>query len=67
MQDNNALILLSLDNLDTVTGGYYDPSGPAQPDPRVPADPPHQPQDTLGSRLGQLVSHLPSWFPTLRR
>lgn len=62
MQDSNAPILLSLDNLGTVTGGYHDPPGPSQPAPRDPGDAPAEPQGTLGTRLGQLVGHLPSWF-----
>jgi hypothetical protein len=45
---------ISLDNLDTVAGGYHDPSGPALPP--TPADPPaSQPQGTLGSHIGDIL------------
>jgi hypothetical protein len=62
MQNNNSLITLSLDNLNTVTGGYHDPSGSAQPSHGSGGGPAPRPQGTLGTRLGQLICQLPSRF-----
>jgi hypothetical protein len=48
MQNNANLPTLSLDNLDTVTGGYHDPADPPKPAPR-------QRQGTLSSHLGEIL------------
>jgi hypothetical protein len=57
MQNNANLLIVSLDNLDTVTGGYHDPAGPPTPAPRQgTGDPPDgQRQGTLGSHLGEIL------------
>ena len=53
MNNNPNFRAISLDNLDTVTGGYHDPAGPAgRPQP----DQPTQPTGTLGARLGALLN-----------
>jgi hypothetical protein len=53
MKNNAKLDTISLDNLDTVTGGYHDPAGPAAP---TRPDGPTQPPGTLGARLGTLLN-----------
>jgi hypothetical protein len=57
MQNNANLPTLSLDNLDTVTGGYHDPADPPKPAPRQgTGDPPDgQRQGTLSSHLGEIL------------
>ena len=57
MQNHTNFIAISLDNLDTVTGGYHDPAGPAGP--TRPDGPQVQPQGaaagTLGAQLGAIL------------
>lgn len=55
MQNNTNFSPISLDNLDTVAGGYHDPSGPSPP-PRTSGDPPAgQPQSTLGAHIADIL------------
>jgi hypothetical protein len=60
MMNNANLSLLSLDNLDTVTGGYHDPvDSPKPAPPRGSGDAPEgQRQGTLGSHLGDILARI---------
>ena len=54
---NTTLTTITLDNLDAVTGGTHDADGGSS-NPNRPDAPQAQPQGTLGSRIGALISHL---------
>jgi hypothetical protein len=55
MHNNTKFIAISLDNLDTVTGGYRDADPPTQP--HGPDAPEGRPQGTLSARLGAILHH----------
>ena len=58
MQDTTDFAPISLDNLDTVAGGYHDPAGPVTPSHGSTEPPESEPQATLGSHIGDLLKRL---------
>jgi hypothetical protein len=56
MQNNTNLPTISLDNLNTVTGGYHDPVPPAPRSGPDAADGQHQ--GTLVSHLSEILNNL---------
>jgi hypothetical protein len=56
MQNNTNFPTISLDNLDTVTGGYHDPVEPPTPSHGSGDGPEGRPQGTLVSHLGAILN-----------